>query len=291
MKSIQNYTTCEQCNHRYDVYLNKCPHCKKQNNHRPSFYYRQNMDWLPIVRQILLIVIGYGGLQLLSLILSVIVSVVVTTNVYSANPDLLYEELYDLILEEISSPYYSMLLNTLCYVIILACIIAITFPYLVDIFKKFANYKNVLFGVVGFIVLFVFSMLYSSLISLVYQTEGNNNQTSIVSLVEVYPIICLIIFGFIGPIVEEFAYRVGLFNVLYRLKNKWLAYLITALIFGFIHFDFTATDMVNELINIPDYIISGLILCYIYQKWGYAGSLTTHALNNIVAVLIVIIAY
>ena len=45
----------------------------------------------------------------------------------------------------------------------------------------------------------------------------------------------VILFGIIGPIVEEFGYRVGLFNFLNR-TNKIIAYCACGLIFGLIHF-------------------------------------------------------
>ena len=78
------------------------------------------------------------------------------------------------------------------------------------------------------------------------------------------------------------------FNLLRR-KNRWVAYGVSALIFGFIHFDFsvdTAAALKTELINIPSYIISGLILCRAYEKHqNIATSIIAHAINNGIAIL------
>ena len=75
-------------------------------------------------------------------------------------------------------------------------------------------------------------------------------------------------------------------------KNRWFAYLVASVIFGLIHFDFEATgsELINELWNIPSYIISGVILCRAYEKHNcISTSIIAHAINNGVAILSVIL--
>ena len=43
--------------------------------------------------------------------------------------------------------------------------------------------------------------------------------------------------------------------------------------------------MVNELVNLPNYIISGLILSYVYENYSFAGSSIAHILNNVVSLI------
>jgi len=118
--------------------------------------------------------------------------------------------------------------------------------------------------------------------------EDNQNQSAIVGLVQDSPIISLITFGFLGPIVEEWTYRLGIFKYL-KNNNNLLAYVITLTIFGFIHFDFTSANLVNELLNLPIYLIAGAWFCYLYDKFGLQVALSTHIMNNVFSVLAIIL--
>jgi membrane protease YdiL (CAAX protease family) len=116
------------------------------------------------------------------------------------------------------------------------------------------------------------------------QTTSNNNQELINSLVFSMPVISIITFVFLGPIVEEFTYRLGLFSYIAE-RNKWLAYGITMIVFGFIHFDFTTTNVTNELLNMPFYLLAGLAFSYIFYKENFAVVTYAHILNNLISVI------
>ena len=105
-------------------------------------------------------------------------------------------------------------------------------------------------------------------------------------MVKTYPLLSVLILGFLGPAVEEFTYRVGLFSFLTRV-HKALAYAVTIVIFGLIHFDFTATgaNMVNELIHLPIYMFSGAALCVLYDFMGLSASLSAHVTNNLLSII------
>jgi hypothetical protein len=121
------------------------------------------------------------------------------------------------------------------------------------------------------------------------QLEDNQNQAAIVRLVEDSPIISLITFGLLGPIVEEWTYRLGLFQYL-KGQSKWVAYLMTLTIFGFIHFDFTATNLTNELLNLPIYLVAGAWFCFLYDRFGLQVAIATHIFNNLLSILSILIA-
>jgi membrane protease YdiL (CAAX protease family) len=140
---------------------------------------------------------------------------------------------------------------------------------------------------------FYFGLLYAILIilSLVYESLGirvndNTNQETITQLTLSFPLISLITFVFLGPIVEEITYRLGLFSLVRR-YNRWLGYLVTALIFGFIHFDYGAIDYMNELINMPLYVFAGIMFTFIYEKEGFEVATLTHIINNGFSILII----
>ena len=93
--------------------------------------------------------------------------------------------------------------------------------------------------------------------------------------------------GIIGPICEEFAYRVGLFNLGMRI-NRLTAYLFATVVFGLIHMhDFAS---VNEWLNFPSYLIAGGILAFTYDRFGLSASITAHVVNNLYAVILTLIA-
>ena len=105
-----------------------------------------------------------------------------------------------------------------------------------------------------------------------------------------YIVFALIIFGLIGPICEELTYRVGLYSLTKR-WNRTAAYIITPIVFGLIHFNWESltiggNTLVNELCNLPDYIVAGVLFSYYYEKGGFACSATAHVVNNLVALSI-----
>jgi membrane protease YdiL (CAAX protease family) len=141
--------------------------------------------------------------------------------------------------------------------------------------------------------LIYFGLLYAMLIglNLVYEllgirVEDNTNQETITQLTLSFPFLSFITFVFLGPIVEEITYRLGLFSLVRR-YNRWLGYLITALVFGFIHFDYGSADYMNELINMPLYVFAGVLFTFIYEKEGFEVATLTHILNNGFSILII----
>jgi hypothetical protein len=121
------------------------------------------------------------------------------------------------------------------------------------------------------------------------QLDDNQNQAAIVRLVKDSPIISLVTFGLLGPIVEEWTYRLGLFQYL-KGRNKWIAYLVTLTIFGFIHFDFNATNLTNELFNLPIYLVAGAWFCFLYDRFGLQVAMATHIFNNLLSIMSILIS-
>lgn len=162
----------------------------------------------------------------------------------------------------------------------------------IKIFKLFiSQYKTYLFGLCFGILLLATSLILNLVISKLGFVQ-NENQNSALELVGTYPFLSFIFLGIIGPVVEELTYRVGLFGLI-RKYNRLASFIVTASLFALIHFDFnsvsTASALVNELINIPSYFISGVILCYAYEKYGISGCIIAHIFNNCIAVISYII--
>ena len=132
--------------------------------------------------------------------------------------------------------------------------------------------------------------LLSLLISIWYKGDSNANQIDAESLVVVYPIPAFILFCFLGPICEELTYRVGLYSLLRRF-NKYLALVLTTIVFALIHYRFNNEDVVSELWSIPSYLVAGFILTYAYEKGGLPSSLTAHVIYNLVSFVITLVRY
>ncbi len=123
--------------------------------------------------------------------------------------------------------------------------------------------------------------------------SSNNNQSSLVDI-SFYKVAFVVMTVFLGPVCEELTYRIGLCSLLER-KNKILAILLSGIIFGLIHFDLNSLisagqgnteSLINELWNLPPYLISGWALGFAYVKEGcFTSSWIGHFLNNLLGVI------
>jgi membrane protease YdiL (CAAX protease family) len=189
----------------------------------------------------------------------------------------------------INSPFFFTLINFLSYAILFVLGIIILFPWLrLTFIPSFISGK----WLIG--IPFTFVILISTyLITAIYQAfdlsiASNQNQTAIVSLVNESPIISLITFALLGPIVEEWTYRLGLFQWL-KVKNRWLAYGLTLTLFGLIHFDYSNIGSLNEWLNLPIYLIAGGWFCYLYDRFGLGVAMAAHITNNLLSIISIIV--
>ena len=255
---------CDACGKLFDESLECCPQCLSVNkdvkkNLKKGFY-------LSRITQIILFVVGLFGYMALNFAIGLMIAPA---------------------FKEQTATYTAIVVFTSYGILFLTFVIAV-FPYKKIIFNNFKNGYSYLFGILFAIGIAGFSILYSNFLQYVCHIGVNENQQSAVQLIKTFPILSVFILGIIGPICEELTYRVGLFSLCSRYK-RWLAYIISCVIFGFIHFDFTAKDMIVEWCNLPNYIISGLLFCLAYDLFGLPCSFVAHALNNLYSVIITII--
>ncbi len=180
-------------------------------------------------------------------------------------------------------------INFASYFLLLGILVLILNEDLLKLVSRFKKGRTYLYGFSYGFLLIAVSILVNMICSrLSGSTSTNNNESNIESIASSLPILSIIIFGLVGPFCEELTYRVGLFSFINK-KSRVLAYIITPILFGFIHFDFSSSNIINELINIPSYIVSGLLLSYFYDKEGVEVSFIAHATNNLVSIIITII--
>lgn len=213
----------------------------------------------------------------------------------------------------------SALLNFICYLILFIAFMLVIILDKRKTYKRvlngFTSWKYFLYGIIGFLAVFIFQELMSMLISLAPVNGTNSNQQSIDNNAVSSPILTFITVVIMGPIVEEFTYRAGLLDLIGH-KKRWLGIALSSIIFGFIHFDFSSLlslitlnqadfefledflkvksmlvdAVLLELLHLPIYIGSGFILGFVYAKSGkLSSSIIAHMLLNLLSFVAIII--
>ena len=166
----------------------------------------------------------------------------------------------------------------------------VIFAVLIFIFRKkftifFKHWPAYIAGLIGFMAIFAFSFILSLLVKNV-----NENEQAVRTYTTMFPVLSIIVLGILGPVCEELTYRVGLFSFFRRI-NRILAYVVSTIVFALIHFNFQTDPeaLLIELQNLPFYLFAGFAFSYLYDRYGFAASLTAHILNNLVSVTLSII--
>lgn len=172
------------------------------------------------------------------------------------------------------------------YVLVFTAMLFVLGKNITCIKGHFGTPKNYLIGLGFGILLIVFPIIYKYILSFFQPTTISDNESSLRATITVFPILSTIVFGIIGPLVEESTYRFSLFSLF---KNKWVAYMVSVFVFALLHFNFLSDNIVNELLNLPTYLFAGLILAICYHCFGLAGSMTAHITNNLFSIIVYII--
>lgn len=210
------------------------------------------------------------------------------TRIYLNVNDLPYNYYKEVLSKSVT---YLGISNAVVYTITLIAILLTLFfqKKLKETFKPFLKWRTYIYGIgFGMIVLLV-SAFYNFIAKQIAPvTTPNVNQSTVELLITKMPLLMFLIIPFFGPFVEEFIYRLGLFQLLKKI-HPIIAYVLIGIIFGFIHFNIPAQGdefvpkLINEFINLPGYIISGLLFCFIYDKENFATATVAHVTNNFIA--------
>ena len=265
---------------------------------KDSYHFECKHYNMSIVKHIAIFLLGFAGLQVLSFIVGVIVASILTKHGFNLADSLielkkyLAGETYD---ASMLSPYliYAINVQVFSYVIVtIGCVLSLLKKDLINIVKDFKNKHSWINGLAFGALLIAGGTFIGIIINLFRgSSDVNANESMIRLLADNYYIPMFIVTVFCAPIVEEITYRLCVFGFLNK-KNKWLALIVSALIFAFLHFDFTATgdDMINELWNLPTYIYSGVVLALAYSREGrLSDSIVAHAMNNMLSMLLMLI--
>lgn len=289
MKTYFRRTICQKCNSSHDPIEDKCPRCGEPNpeftDYDPfKFHLRDTIPW-----QILYFVIGWLGFQLLGITIQIIIQ----AGFGISHPEATKEELVAFM----NTVGVNFAITGIAYLLLFGAFILVLClrKRIHGLLKTFTNWLPYVVGIGGGIALLGVSLTYGLLADALMKLANivpsvNENESAVRAMVQGFPVLSIFLFGIIGPFCEEITYRVGLFGFTSRL-GKILAYIISSLIFAFIHFGWTTLfggtrdDILIELINIPSYIIAGLGLALLYDRCGFCASFLAHVTNNMVSVI------
>lgn len=235
---------------------------------------------------------GIIGSYIYNIVIAVFFSIMASTIIVGQNPDLGQEEL-NVLADEYYTNNFAVLASCLGSLATLFVAIAIMkFDKFKEICKKAINSKTILYGIVGLLIILIYQYAFNFFNLLIgLDSSGNSNQDSTVQLIQNNPILGFSLVVILAPIVEEITYRYFLFGGLKK-KKKWVAYVVSAFIFMFMHSisSFSEYGLSEELLKdflyLPGYLTSGLILCCIYDESENLGSsYIAHMLNNLLAFL------
>ena len=182
----------------------------------------------------------------------------------------------------------NIIVQSVSYVILLGAFIYVCYPYKKFFLKNLQEPTNYLYGFLFGLMTIGCEIIVSYLVGLIYQADTNANQAVVESLVNSYPTLMFIVTVFIGPICEELTYRVGLFGML-KEKNETMAFIVSALVFAFVHISFFDTTVAAELTAFPVYLTIGFLLTYAYKRYGLACSLVAHMMLNLLSFIAIIL--
>lgn len=235
----------------------------------------KNLTFLKTWKYLVLFLLGLFGLSIVQYVTSIVTSMI-AGGIYGYETSKYHTFTY--------SPTYTMIINGVAYVVIFSIFMVFASKDISEYLKSFKKWQPYVAGLIGFAIIIAFSVIYNSILSMAgIKTTDNANETAVNSVVGSFPLSSLLILAFIGPICEELTYRVGLFTFLRRI-NGILAYVVTIAIFALIHFDFQSETIVNELLNLPFYAFTAFVFSFLYERFGLAGSLTAHVVNNFISI-------
>lgn len=270
LRDIFEGIKCPNCGSYHDATLRKCPECNKSNELFRLRRIPKRVVFLHPFAQIGMFLVGfaYGGMLIMEIIVALFKDYLPS----------------DAALRSITG-------NAIIYISMFIGLLAIALlSGRIKIFgEKFTNSIDYVYGI-GYATTIVFSsIILGAILSWFYKMDNNVNQEAIETVAHSYPLLSIPVLCFVGPICEELTYRVGLYSFLRRF-NKYLAFVITVIVFAFIHFEFGADDILTELRSLPVYMVSGFILTLAYEHRGPACSMTAHVLYNSFALALVFIA-
>ncbi|NLC97109.1 MAG: CPBP family intramembrane metalloprotease [Erysipelotrichaceae bacterium] len=160
-----------------------------------------------------------------------------------------------------------------------------------NIFKSdLINFKNkmpfIIFDAFRYyVIIYFFNIVFNILLSFIGSSA--ENQQALEQLISNTPYSYIFMAIIVAPILEEFIFRGTIFRNIYK-KNKYLAYIISTLLFGLLHVmsSILSGNWINA-ISIISYLNIGYFFAKFYDKHkSIYASVLLHFINNTTAVIL-----
>lgn len=148
--------------------------------------------------------------------------------------------------------------------------------------SKIKDPTKYLYGLLFALATIAIEVAVSYVINVLFPADTNANQQTVIDYTTNYPTLMFFVTVLIGPFCEEFTYRVGLYELL-KEKNEIMAFIVSSLVFAFIHISFSDTTLAAELTSYPIYLTIGLCFTYAYKKYGLPCSYVSHVMLNLIS--------
>jgi|SRR5690554_5222589 len=188
--------------------------------------------------------------------------------------------------------YASAIINFILYLIIFIGLIIVMFNIIKDDFLRLSSFSETMkSSLLGLLILYGVNIL-GNMITIIIQallqerSIDSLNQIAVVEALQSEQAVMMVLSVVVlGPIVEELIFRKALFSFF---KNKNFAVIITSVLFGLTHV-ISETSFSSLLINLPSYLIPGLVFGYIYVRNDENVFIPTitHILSNLISVLLI----
>lgn len=209
--------------------------------------------------------------------------------------------LVQLVLQEIleNSSFSKIMLEFLCifipyivtFTVMLTVILSIPFLRKNLIHHQFSQKSYLFLFTFLCLIIFYLGNIFISVVTSYFTPNSNNNQDAIEGYIYFSPLLSTIMTVIFAPLVEEITYRASIF-AFFGHKHKYAALVVSSIFFAFIHFDFTTigtSECANEIINIFSYLFAGFFFGYTYlRSESILSNMTLHAINNLIASLLII---
>ncbi len=274
---------CPKCGKQFDAARVQCPYCEAENQNEEVARSWKECTPLGPGRELLALFIGYFGLSIITTFAQILL-LISCWNGFASSGLVMGEPANEIFsVQEISSGKGLAIVFLPSYALLFCIIVLFLWTDIKPILLRFKKGSSYLGAFIALIAMYAFNIVYGIFTADLTGGKSNQNQINVVSIVKLYPSTSLLVFGLLGPFVEECTYRLGLFNILKRFTTMG-AYILSALFFAAIHFNWS-NPSVLEWLNIPPYFFSGLVFALVYDKFGFGASFLAHATNNIISVI------
>lgn len=282
------------------IYQPEEPKKKEKNSSSSRFFLPSAMnEETPMWEKIVFFLLAVFGIQIISLFIG---QILVHTPLYLPE-------------KKAFSLRGSAILNDVTYLIAFSFFLLLIF---LDkkktpkrIIKGFQRKTTYAYAIIGFLSIFFLNQFFRLMYRHISFYARNQNQTTVSDIVLDSPFFSFFAIVLFAPFCEEIGYRVGLVDTIgHKPKFRLLGILLSGIIFGLIHFDFSSITQLliassagknaeillelryalyNELLNLPLYILPGIILAFLYAKTGeIATSISAHLLNNLLSFICIL---